>query len=108
MTILNKVAYRFQHRSRSTTESIIVSVLLNYIRNMSLYSQDAVIRHYDCLASQFFKGIILSGGVALMRGFAERLSRSVNTPVIVAEKPLFSVALGVEKILENLGVFCWR
>ena len=49
------------------------------------------------------RGIILSGGVALMRGFAERLSRTINTPVIVAEEPLFSVALGVGKILENLG-----
>ena len=49
------------------------------------------------------RGIILTGGVALLQGFAERLSRTVNTPVIVAEKPLFSVALGVGKILENLG-----
>ncbi len=48
-------------------------------------------------------GIILSGGVALMPGFAERLSRTVNTPVIVSEKPLLSVALGVGKILDNLG-----
>ncbi len=49
------------------------------------------------------RGIILSGGVALMHGFAERLSRAVNTPVIVAEEPLYSVALGVGKILDNLG-----
>lgn len=48
------------------------------------------------------RGIILSGGVALMRGFSERLSRAVNTPVIVAEEPLYSVALGVGKILDNL------
>lgn len=49
------------------------------------------------------RGIVLSGGVALMHGFAERLSRTINTPVIVAEEPLFSVALGVGKILDNLG-----
>lgn len=49
------------------------------------------------------RGIILTGGVALMHGFAERLSRTINTPVIPAEKPLFSVALGVGRILENLG-----
>ena len=49
------------------------------------------------------RGIILSGGVALMRGFAERLSKAINTPVIVAEAPLYSVALGVGKILDNLG-----
>ena len=49
------------------------------------------------------RGIILTGGVALMRGFSERLSRAINTPVIVAEQPLNSVALGVGKILDNLA-----
>ena len=49
------------------------------------------------------RGIILTGGVSLLNGFAERLSRAVNTPVIPAEKPLFSVALGIGKILDNLN-----
>ncbi|MCR5346976.1 MAG: rod shape-determining protein [Fretibacterium sp.] len=49
------------------------------------------------------RGIILTGGVALLKSFAERLSRTINTPVIVAEEPMFSVAIGVGKILENLG-----
>ena len=48
------------------------------------------------------RGIILTGGVALMRGLSERLSRAINTPVIVADKPLYSVALGVGKILDNI------
>ena len=49
------------------------------------------------------RGVILTGGVALMNGFAERLSRAINTPVIVAEKPLYSVALGIGNILDNLA-----
>ena len=49
------------------------------------------------------RGIILTGGVALMNGFSERLSKAINTPVIVAEDPLSSVALGLGKILDNLG-----
>ena len=49
------------------------------------------------------RGIILTGGVALLEGFAERLSRAVNTPVIVADKPLYSVALGIGRILDNLN-----
>ena len=49
------------------------------------------------------QGVVLSGGVALMKGLSERLSRAINTPVMVAESPLFSVALGVGKILDNLG-----
>jgi rod shape-determining protein MreB len=47
--------------------------------------------------------VVLSGGVALLKGFAERISRAINTPVLVAENPLFSVALGVGKILDNLA-----
>ncbi len=50
----------------------------------------------------FERGIILTGGVSLMHGFSERLSRAINTPVIVSEEPLNSVALGVGKILENM------
>jgi rod shape-determining protein MreB len=49
------------------------------------------------------QGIVLTGGVALLKGFAERLSRAVNTPVVVAEDPLFSVAMGVGKVLDNLA-----
>ena len=49
------------------------------------------------------RGIILTGGVSLLNGFAEKLSRAVNTPVIAAEKPLYSVALGIGKILDNLN-----
>ncbi len=49
------------------------------------------------------RGVILTGGVALMPGFSERISRAINTPVIVSEEPLNSVALGVGKILDNMG-----
>ena len=49
------------------------------------------------------RGIILTGGVSLLHGFAERLSRAVNTPVIPAEKPLYSIAMGIGKILDNLS-----
>jgi rod shape-determining protein MreB len=48
------------------------------------------------------QGIILSGGISLLRGLSQRLSKSLSTPVIVAEDPLFAVARGVGKILENL------
>jgi len=48
------------------------------------------------------QGVILSGGVSLLRGLAERLSKALNTPVTVAEDPLFAVARGVGKILDNL------
>ncbi len=48
------------------------------------------------------QGIILSGGVSLLRGLAERLSKALSTPVVVAEEPMNAVAQGVGVILENL------
>ena len=47
-------------------------------------------------------GIVLTGGVAQLRGLAERLSCTLNTPVFVAEEPLFAVALGLGKYLDDL------
>jgi len=48
------------------------------------------------------QGVVLTGGIALLKGLDERLSRTLNAPVIVAEEPLLSVARGVGKILDNL------
>ena len=47
-------------------------------------------------------GIVLTGGVAQLRGLDERLSNALNTPVFVAEEPLFAVALGLGKYLDDL------
>jgi len=46
--------------------------------------------------------VVLTGGIASLKGLDERLSRTLNAPVIVAEEPLLSVARGVGKILDNL------
>ena len=48
------------------------------------------------------QGLVLTGGGALLRGMGGRLQKTLNIPVITAEQPLFSVALGVGKILEDL------
>lgn len=47
-------------------------------------------------------GIVLTGGAAQLRGLTERLSRSLNAPVILAEDAIHSVAMGVGRVLENL------
>lgn len=46
------------------------------------------------------QGIILSGGTAQLRGLDLRFADALNVPVHVAEQPLFSVALGLGKLLE--------
>ncbi len=48
------------------------------------------------------QGMVLTGGGALLRGMGERLQRTLNVPVITAEQPLFSVALGVGRVLDEL------
>ena len=46
-------------------------------------------------------GIFLSGGGALLRGLARRLTEKVNIPFHVAEDPLRAVARGTCLALKN-------
>jgi rod shape-determining protein MreB len=47
------------------------------------------------------QGLVLSGGGANLRGLNMRLSDSLNVPVHLAEQPLFSVALGLGRMLKD-------
>ena len=47
-------------------------------------------------------GIMLAGGGALLRGFAERVHRETGMPVHIAEAPLTCVASGAGQSLEEL------
>jgi rod shape-determining protein MreB len=47
------------------------------------------------------RGIILTGGGALLRGLDKRLRQETNLPVIVAEDPLTCVARGTGKVLSD-------
>ena len=48
------------------------------------------------------KGIILSGGGALLRNFDQLLGRSTNMPIYIVENPMDGVVRGTEKVLYNL------
>ena len=48
------------------------------------------------------KGIILSGGGALLRNFDQLLGKSTNMPIYVVEDPVEGVVRGTEKTLQNL------
>jgi rod shape-determining protein MreB len=48
------------------------------------------------------RGIILSGGGALLRGFDQRLREETSLPINVVEDPLTCVVRGTGKVLENL------
>jgi rod shape-determining protein MreB len=51
------------------------------------------------------RGIVLSGGGALLRGLDERLRRETSLPIIVAEDPLTCVVRGSGKVLEDLNSY---
>ena len=50
------------------------------------------------------RGIVLTGGGALLAGIDQRLADETGMPIIVAADPLYSVVLGTGHYLEGLGV----
>ncbi len=51
------------------------------------------------------RGIVLTGGGALLRGLDKRLRQETNLPVNVAEDPLTCVVRGAGKVLEEFGKY---
>lgn len=49
------------------------------------------------------RGIVLTGGGALLRGLDERLRIDTELPIIVADDPLTCVVVGTGKIFDNLN-----
>lgn len=48
------------------------------------------------------KGIVLTGGGALLKNLDQRIKKETGLPVFLAEDPLMSVALGVGKMLDDM------
>ncbi len=51
------------------------------------------------------RGLIITGGGALLKGLDERIRMETNLPVHVAENPLLAVAIGAGKAIENMNKF---
>jgi rod shape-determining protein MreB len=47
-------------------------------------------------------GFVLTGGTSQLRGLNTRFSDAINVPVHMAEAPLYSVALGLGRLLETV------
>lgn len=58
----------------------------------------------ELLADVLERGIVITGGGALIRGLDKRISEETKMPVIVAEDPLTTVVRGCYKLLENLDL----
>ena len=51
------------------------------------------------------RGVMLTGGGALLKGLDERIKMETNLPVHVAEDPLRAVVRGTGVALKNIGRF---
>jgi rod shape-determining protein MreB len=59
----------------------------------------------ELVADIMDKGIILSGGGALLRNIDEFFERILGVPSYPAEEPLFCVARGTGLILSHLNIY---
>lgn len=50
------------------------------------------------------RGIVLSGGGALLKGLDKKLAEETGLPIIVADDPLKAVAYGAGKVLDELDL----
>jgi rod shape-determining protein MreB len=51
------------------------------------------------------KGIVLSGGGAMLRGLDILLQKTLKIPVYIAEDPLTAVARGTGIVLDNISLY---
>ncbi|MNN27769.1 Rod shape-determining protein MreB [compost metagenome] len=51
------------------------------------------------------RGIVLTGGGAMLRNLDKLLASETGMPVIVAENPLDCVAIGTGRALDNIHLF---
>ena len=55
----------------------------------------------SCPGDLVTRGIVLTGGGALLRGLDARLQHEIGIPVLVADRPLDSVVLGTATVVEH-------
>jgi rod shape-determining protein MreB len=55
-------------------------------------------------ADIYDRGVVITGGGALLRNLDKRLREDTDLPVQVAEDPLSSVVLGAGRMLSNIGL----
>jgi rod shape-determining protein MreB len=86
-------------------DSEVREALAEPIRQIVQSVRDALERTPPELSADICdRGIVLSGGGALLKKMDERLRRETGLPVQVAEDPLSSVVLGAGKMLSDFGL----
>ena len=89
-------------RSIRVTESEIREALAPILTEIIQAIADVIEESPPELISDILeRGILLSGGGALLQGLDQLIVERTHMPVIVAEDPLTSVVRGTGKVLEN-------
>jgi rod shape-determining protein MreB len=92
-------------RTVSVRDDEIRGALADTVNVIVRAVRDALERTPPELAADVFeRGIVLTGGGALLRGLDERLREDTQLPVIIAEDPLSSVVLGAGMMLDDRGL----
>jgi rod shape-determining protein MreB len=50
------------------------------------------------------RGVVLTGGGALLKNLDTRISKETGLPVLIADEPLLSVVVGAGKMLDDFGL----
>ena len=87
------------------TDADIRDAMSEPIRLIVQSVRDALERVPPELSADIFdRGVVLTGGGALLRNLDKRLREETGLPVLVAENPLTSVVLGAGKMLTDLAL----
>ena len=90
-------------RTIVVTDGEIREALAEPLKLMVQAVRDALERVPPELSADIFdRGVVLTGGGALLRNLDKRLREETGLPVLVAENPLTTVVLGAGKILTDL------
>jgi rod shape-determining protein MreB len=90
-------------RTIAISDKEIREALSEPLRMIIQAVRDALERIPPELSADIYdRGVVLTGGGALLRNLDKRLREETGLPVLVAENPLHSVVLGAGKILTDL------
>jgi rod shape-determining protein MreB and related proteins len=102
MMVIGKQLTDGMARAIEVTAAEIRTALEPVLSDMIMEVRRAVEQaHPDVTADIYYKGVLLTGGGALLHGIDERLQDDLNLPVRVAQEPLLAVALGAGKLLTD-------
>ena len=92
-------------RTILVTDAEIREALSEPLRQMIQAVRDALEKVPPELSADIYdRGVVLTGGGALLRHLDKRLRDETGLPVLVAENPLTSVVLGAGRILSDLAL----